>query len=852
MNIFVIDKPVVLSLILVALFYSQVDCSLAQEPEKLLPLSQPIELLDGQSLKGWTYYSNDESTELEDVWSVADGVLKCAGKPAGYLQTKRWYRDYELNLEWRWPGERGGNSGVLVHATTPLVFYGWPKSMEIQLQSGRAGDFWVICEGVDVRVADEEQRRAKQKAGNQHTHRRIQRLEGDFENEVGEWNSMKVVCRADQIKVWVNDQLVNHGTEMTISEGAIALQSEGTAIEYRDINLRPLNEVVGETTGDSTSELTSAVSSNQETSTDEDSKNTVIVMGMIHSGHREPGPFDIENLQELIREIKPDYVLTEIPPDRLAEAAQQFRDTGAISESRVRVFPEYTDALFPLTREMDFEIIPCAAWTREMADSRRDTLQRLQTSHQQEYAEMDAAQRLAGENIARLGDKNDPVIVHTHQYDQFVKLGMGPYDRHFNDLIGDGGWENINAAHYALIAQALDKHSGEGKRFLITFGAWHKYYIKEQLEKRNDINVMPMSEFLQDEQNSPEEWPRFRLNSGGNNSYGITEIQNPEVAWKYDTGEVIESSAVVAGDTLYVGGHAQKLHAIDRKTGDLKWEFEVGGWVRATPAVVGGVVYFGADDNKFYALEAATGDLKWEFELGEGGEQSTPTVLNGVVYFGAFDNFVYALEAESGDLIWKFDAGASMLSSPLVTEDSLYIGTYAGAMFRLDRKTGDQVWKFQENETSIFSSAVANREIVIFTSYDQHVYAVNISDGSIAWQYKTDGQIFSSPTMVGETTYVGSNDSHLYALNTASGEVVWKTDLGGAVFSSPAVTDNSIYVGSSDGHLYAVDRQGAIRWKHLVGEGVRVWTSPAVVQGKIYFGSHGGEVIVLQEKTDDE
>ena len=73
--------------------------------------------------------------------------------------------------------------------------------------------------------------------------------------------------------------------------------------------------------------------------------NSVIVMGMIHSKHRQNGPFDLEHLKDLIRKVKPDYVLTEIPPDRLEEAAKQFKETGKITESRVRVFPEYTLSL---------------------------------------------------------------------------------------------------------------------------------------------------------------------------------------------------------------------------------------------------------------------------------------------------------------------------------------------------------------------------------------------------------------------------------------------------------------------------------------------------------------------------
>ncbi len=214
----------------------------SQEPEELTPVAEELQLFNGNNLDGWVFYSPDDDSKTEDVWTVDDGILKCTGSPAGYLQTKRWYRDYQLELNWRWPGESGGNSGVLVHTSTPLVFYGWPRSLEVQLMAGNAADFWVICKGVDIRVEAEAERRPAPKEGDQHSHRRIRRLPGDFEKPVGQWNTMKITCRGDEMTVFINGELANHGTECTVTEGAIALQSEGTGIEFRDIVIKPLSD----------------------------------------------------------------------------------------------------------------------------------------------------------------------------------------------------------------------------------------------------------------------------------------------------------------------------------------------------------------------------------------------------------------------------------------------------------------------------------------------------------------------------------------------------------------------------------------------------------------------------------
>jgi len=214
----------------------------AQFDEELAPLAAAETLFNGQDLQGWVFFSKNQEAEVGDVWSVQDGVLKCAGNPRGYLQTRRWYRDYELSLEWRWSGDKGGNNGVLIHSTVPLMFGGWPQSLEVQLQSGSAGDFWVIGKNVDVDVENADQRRVKRVGKNRHKHRRIKRLQSDPEKPIGQWNTMRIISNGDEIKVFVNDVKVNHGTNCTVTQGGIALQSEGTPAEFRNIQIKPLGE----------------------------------------------------------------------------------------------------------------------------------------------------------------------------------------------------------------------------------------------------------------------------------------------------------------------------------------------------------------------------------------------------------------------------------------------------------------------------------------------------------------------------------------------------------------------------------------------------------------------------------
>jgi hypothetical protein len=192
---------------------------------------KPVKLFNGKNLDGWDYYLKDKNVPMEKVWSVKDGLLRCTGNPPGYIFTKRDdYQNYALNVEWRWPGE-GGNNGVLVHVTEPEELGVWPKSLEVQLGAGNAGDFWVI--GTEIDVENEQARKED---------RRHKNLTDDSERPLGQWNAIEITCRGDEVIVKVNGELVNHATNCSQTKGAIALQSEGTPIEFRKVELRQLKK----------------------------------------------------------------------------------------------------------------------------------------------------------------------------------------------------------------------------------------------------------------------------------------------------------------------------------------------------------------------------------------------------------------------------------------------------------------------------------------------------------------------------------------------------------------------------------------------------------------------------------
>jgi hypothetical protein len=178
---------------------------------------------------------------VKAAFVVRNGLLVSMGEPQGHLITDSSFRNYRLEVEYRFSA-KPGNAGVLVHASTPRALYKmFPKSIEVQMESGNAGDFWCIVE--DISVPDMEKRRGpKDKWGiTEGKERRIMNLTDGSERPVGEWNRMVIEAVDRSVKVWVNDQLVNYGTDATADHGQIALQAEGSEVEFRKVMLTPIS-----------------------------------------------------------------------------------------------------------------------------------------------------------------------------------------------------------------------------------------------------------------------------------------------------------------------------------------------------------------------------------------------------------------------------------------------------------------------------------------------------------------------------------------------------------------------------------------------------------------------------------
>lgn len=363
--------------------------------------------------------------------------------------------------------------------------------------------------------------------------------------------------------------------------------------------------------------------------------------------------------------------------------------------------------------------------------------------------------------------------------------------------------------------------------------------------------------------------------SADRNLYAVNAADG-SLRWKFPTKGGVNSSPAVAGGLVYVGSLDGNFYAVEAATGKAKWQFKTGGERRFTapgihgamprteampdpfdvllssPVVAGGTVYFGSGDQNVYALDAHTGALKWKFGTGN-VVHASPAVSGGVVYIGSWDRYLYALDVQTGTVIWKFQTGddtviynqVGIASSAAIAAGAVFFGCRDGHFYAVDAKTGTQLWKHDNKMGWVIASPAVHDGAVYFpTSDGTRFKALEASSGRVLFDLTNKAVSFSSPAISNRLAYFGSSDGWLHAVDVKTGTMKAEFQSDGSRLNSPKYVDAQGRIISSalypditlDGMIIGLDRMFSLG---------SILSSPVVVDGVVYFGSTDGHLYAL-------
>jgi hypothetical protein len=246
-------------------------CSHAKEQNKPVD-SRWISLFNGKNLDGWKvkitgYALNDN---FGKTFRVEDGVLKVCydqydkfGGKFGHIFYKEKFSHYRLRLEYRFVGEQvpGGpgwafrNNGIMIHCQSPESMtknQNFPVSIEVQLLGGNGKDkrsTGNLCTPGTHVVMDNQlvtqhciSSRSKTYHGDQWVKAEVE-VHGN--GLIKHIINGQVVLEYERPQLDEKDgdarKLIKDGNKM-VSEGYISLQAESHPVEFRKIEILPLEE----------------------------------------------------------------------------------------------------------------------------------------------------------------------------------------------------------------------------------------------------------------------------------------------------------------------------------------------------------------------------------------------------------------------------------------------------------------------------------------------------------------------------------------------------------------------------------------------------------------------------------
>lgn len=220
--------------------------SIGERPPRL-----PKACIDGTG-PGWRPLTRDDFAVANcppDTFLWNGDIVFCKGQPVGVLRSRKTYTNFELVMQWRHL-RPAGNSGLFVWVP--------PESVE-SLQPGQ------LPHGIEVQILDHAykeryERQIGKKADWFTTHGDVfpvgtvrmdpfppvapdgrRSFPSRYRSRgAGQWNHYYVRCINGEVRLWVNGEEVSGGTRCEPHSGYLALESEGSPIEFRHLRVREL------------------------------------------------------------------------------------------------------------------------------------------------------------------------------------------------------------------------------------------------------------------------------------------------------------------------------------------------------------------------------------------------------------------------------------------------------------------------------------------------------------------------------------------------------------------------------------------------------------------------------------
>ncbi len=211
---------------------------------------------------------------------------------------------------------------------------------------------------------------------------------------------------------------------------------------------------------------------------------------------------------------------------------------------------------------------------------------------------------------------------------------------------------------------------------------------------------------------------------------------------------------------------------------------------------------------------------------------------------------------------------------PAWADSTVYAADRFGIVKALNAGDGKEQWKVDLSEKTGFFSKNLSAQLSGGVSVDGghvyvgsergQVYALNTSDGSVAWKTQAAGEVLSRPVSSDGLVLIHTSNGMLQGLDQSSGVVKWTVNLDVPALSlrgesAPTTAFGAAIVGGDNGRVSAVMmNQGQIIWQQRISQASGateidrlsdVDTTPVVVDGVVYALAYNGTLSAMDLRS---
>lgn len=220
-----------------------------------------------------------------------------------------------------------------------------------------------------------------------------------------------------------------------------------------------------------------------------------------------------------------------------------------------------------------------------------------------------------------------------------------------------------------------------------------------------------------------------------------------------------------------------------------------------------------------------------------------------------YDGSLFSFDLESESIAWTIkatDSHTEMCANAVTLQDGVvYVPFINGEIFAIDNQTGAVFWKSRLGNST--DQIVLKDQIPVINdgklyittqSPNNKIYALNIKDGSLIWDYKLDSSNNDVPVLFFDNKVFTQSGSNFYSFDAKTGKLIYQKSFDETLHGKAVTDGENIFIPNEKNTLFALSpNKPDILWEFKLDENqYNVKGRIFCKDKKVYFAAQGSEV----------